>query len=187
MNDLILMAASQEMNEHGLKFTMKNVAQRLGISKKTLYQHFPSKDALISSVIEAHIADIASQQEELIAKGGEFEDVLKAAIILRPQRVADCSTNVREEIIKYRPQDWAKLLAFFDERARGLVCCLDCGKELGYIRPIHTEVAACMLYSIADGLFQQNFLEKNNLTFADAFKAAVDIFLYGIISKQTDL
>jgi AcrR family transcriptional regulator len=184
MNDQILMAASQEMNEHGLKFTMENVAQRLGISKKTLYQYFSSKDALISSVIEAHISDIAIQQEEIISKGGEFEDVLKAAIILRPQRVVECSPNVREEIIKYRPQDWAKVLAFFDERARGLVLCLDSGKELGYIRPIHTKVAACMLFSIADGFFQKNFLDENNLTFADAFKAAVDIFLYGIINKE---
>jgi hypothetical protein len=27
-------------------------------------------------------------------------------------------------------------------------------------------------------------LDENNLTFADAFKAAVDIFLYGIINKE---
>lgn len=184
MNDYVLMAASQEMNEHGLKFTMENVAARLGISKKTLYQYYSSKDALITGVIDVYIADITTQQQEVIAKGGNFDEIFRAVALLEPQKVCEFSPRLRAEIIKYRPADWKKIQSFCHGRAQDVIWYLEKGKEWGDVRSINSKVAACMIFSMAEGIFQKRFLEESNLTFSDAFEAAIDIFLYGIMNNQ---
>ena len=40
MRTRIMSAAMEEMNEQGTRFTMAMLAARLGISKRTLYEHF---------------------------------------------------------------------------------------------------------------------------------------------------
>ncbi|MFO1500152.1 MAG: helix-turn-helix domain-containing protein [Verrucomicrobiota bacterium] len=44
---------------HGFRtVTMDDLAAELGVSKKTLYAHFPSKDALVEAVIRAKFNDL---------------------------------------------------------------------------------------------------------------------------------
>lgn len=64
MNGRILSVTAQEMNLHGLKFTMDDIARRLGMSKKTLYKLFRSKDELVLSVIKV---GLDAQNEDQMA------------------------------------------------------------------------------------------------------------------------
>jgi TetR/AcrR family transcriptional regulator, cholesterol catabolism regulator len=53
MQDRILNKARELMFQTGVKHvTMDDLANQLGISKKTIYQYFKDKDALVSSVVE---------------------------------------------------------------------------------------------------------------------------------------
>ena len=53
--------------EHGVKFTMGELAERLGISKKTLYEQVHSKDELASRVTEHYFVAVARDQVDLRA------------------------------------------------------------------------------------------------------------------------
>ncbi|MGO8799542.1 MAG: TetR/AcrR family transcriptional regulator [Roseiarcus sp.] len=77
----ILDAAGALFHERGIAATtMEGVAERAGVSKMTVYAHFPDKPALLSAVFERNIAamrladlaeqpDLASSLEELSAFG----------------------------------------------------------------------------------------------------------------------
>jgi AcrR family transcriptional regulator len=60
MQDRILNKARELMFQTGVKHvTMDDLATQLGISKKTIYQYYKDKDALVSSVVENELANHA--------------------------------------------------------------------------------------------------------------------------------
>ena len=64
MRDKIIDATVEEFKQNGLKFTMNDLAKRLGISKKTIYTVFESKQAVLVAVADRYAADLNSMQEE---------------------------------------------------------------------------------------------------------------------------
>ncbi len=60
MQERILNKACELMFQTGVKHvTMDDLATQLGISKKTIYQYYKDKDALVSSVVEFELANHA--------------------------------------------------------------------------------------------------------------------------------
>ena len=60
MRDKIIDATVEEFKQNGLKFTMNDLAKRLGISKKTIYTVFESKQAVLVAVADRYAADLNS-------------------------------------------------------------------------------------------------------------------------------
>ena len=54
MRDKIIDATVEEFKQNGLKFTMNDLAKRLGISKKTIYTVFESKQAVLVAVADLY-------------------------------------------------------------------------------------------------------------------------------------
>ncbi len=66
MGERILEAAESLLIRQGIRATtLDQVVARLGISKKTLYDHFPSKDALVEAVLTRFLDRMESQVTEL--------------------------------------------------------------------------------------------------------------------------
>ena len=63
---LILEAARAHFFSHGFRsVTMDDLADELGISKKTLYAHFPSKIALLEAVLADKFAGVEAKLKEV--------------------------------------------------------------------------------------------------------------------------
>ena len=60
MREKIIDATVEEFKQNGLKFTMNDLAKRLGISKKTIYTVFESKQAVLVAVADRYAADLYS-------------------------------------------------------------------------------------------------------------------------------
>ena len=61
MRDKIIDATVEEFKQNGLKFTMNDLAKRLGISKKTIYTVFESKQAVLVAVWHRADPDLSAQ------------------------------------------------------------------------------------------------------------------------------
>src|SRR6266571_9460443 len=62
----IVEAARAHFFSHGFRsVTMDDLAEELGVSKKTLYAHFPSKIALLEAVLADKFADVEAKLEEI--------------------------------------------------------------------------------------------------------------------------
>ncbi|EAX48808.1 transcriptional regulator, TetR family [Thermosinus carboxydivorans Nor1] len=183
MKERILAAAAQEMNERGVKFTVDAVAARLGISKKTLYQYYPSKDALIAAIIDAALADMVAQKEQILASAEPFPRLLAAVLTVRPKLFGKINDWVMEDIKKFRPQEWQKIERYRREHTAVVMNLLEAGKREGFIRPIHSRVAAQMLLGAVGELLDYRFLAENNLSLSEALDAVTDVFLNGVLTK----
>ena len=65
--DVILLAAAQVFEAHGYAAgTTNRIAERAGVSIGTLYQYFPSKEAIAVALLERHIADTDRRLHEWV-------------------------------------------------------------------------------------------------------------------------
>lgn len=187
MKDKILMTAAQEMNNRGIKFTIDQVATKLSISKKTIYQYYPSKERLIAGIVDMALADVKSQASAILADvDGDFTERITDLLLLEPRKFGKTNDWVMEDIKRFRPLDWEKIEAFKYEQMLVISRFLEEGITLGIVSDINTKVAARLLRGACYELSQYDFLVDNNLDFTQARQVLTDIFLHGILKRPLD-
>ena len=65
--DRILLAARDAFARQGIDVSVEEIAARAGVGVGTLYRRFPTKDALVEAVFEAHLDQIAEAAERALA------------------------------------------------------------------------------------------------------------------------
>lgn len=183
MKNRILDAAARELNARGIKFTMNAVANRLGIAKKTLYLHFPSKEAMVAGVINATLEDIDQQRKSILAKDMTLAERFAAVLTVKPKRFGDLNESMLGDIRRSYPGEWVKIEKFHCQQLAVILDLLDKGKSTGDIRLVNSHVAALMLMGAVGRLLEQDFLAEQNLTISDALKEITDLFLNGVLNK----
>lgn len=69
MKEEIVKRALNDFMQYGFKtFTMDDLASKMGISKKTLYEHFPSKQDLVEAVLD-YALDMSCKNVEAFVQG----------------------------------------------------------------------------------------------------------------------
>lgn len=78
----ILDVASDLFYREGIRaISMDTIVERSGLSKATLYRHFPTKDELIAAYLEAHDHHIWEHFDEAVAKHEGFPKAQLIALI----------------------------------------------------------------------------------------------------------
>lgn len=67
MKDKIIRASIEGLRNEGLKFSVDLLANKLKISKKTIYKYFPDKETLSIALYETYYSDVFEQAKELIS------------------------------------------------------------------------------------------------------------------------
>lgn len=89
---LVLAAAAEEFDEHGLDASVADIARRAGVGKGTVFRHFPTKDDLTAAIVRDRIDGLSAIAEELLTApdpGGALYEFLLAAA--RQQQERDLS------------------------------------------------------------------------------------------------
>jgi AcrR family transcriptional regulator len=132
----ILKGADELFCRFGIKnVTMDDIARHLGVSKKTLYQHYEDKNKIVVSVIENGMGE-----HEL--KFCEFEKASKNAIeeILHTMHYmssvfATVNPNVFYDMQRYHPEAWQIFRKFKEEKVlHQIIRNLEKGREQGLYR-----------------------------------------------------
>lgn len=68
MKDRIIRESIESLRQEGLRFSVDTLAERLNISKKTIYKYFPTKEALAIALYQRYYADLKVQAGRLAAE-----------------------------------------------------------------------------------------------------------------------
>jgi hypothetical protein len=110
MQDRILNKARELMFQTGVKHvTMDELANQLGISKKTIYHYFKDKDALVSSVVENELTnhELFCNQSVMAADNAVHEIFLLMKVI--QEMFNRMNPLALFEIEKYYPDAYEKI------------------------------------------------------------------------------
>ena len=186
MRTRIITAALAEMDEHGVRFTMSNLAARLGISKRTLYEHFDSKEVLVEAIVDAIITDLQVQRLEILNNPDLcVREKLIRMLKVRSQLSTDVNDRVKMELGVQYPGLLKKARKAKEEQWAILEGVLQDGIAAGYFRPIFVPVLHRLLQGAIHEIMDYNYLLENKTSFDEMIGHITDIVLYGIIARDT--
>lgn len=149
----ILEAATRRFAHFGMaKTTMSEIAKDLNFSKALLYYYFPDKNSLYSAVFEYVIDKMIEEIEEVIDRGGNFEEIMMYSIDMRV-KIINQYYNLFEYTMKMVKELPDELERVFKESYLREVEIIEKILQLGVdAREIHVddlnETARILLYSL---------------------------------------
>lgn len=185
MEEKIILAAIEEFSRQGLKFTMDDVAKNLGMSKKTLYTVFKSKDELLTAVADYCFADIKrSEQEILLDPNMDIVDKIRSIIIVLPERYKNIGLSSLYQLKEKAPNVYQRVEHYLQTDWDATIALLTSGMAQGKIRKVSVPVLKSMIESTIAEFFSSNVLLEAGLTYEEGLDQMIDIIMSGLIIKE---
>ena len=182
----ILDAARVHLFTYGYSaFTMDDLAAELGMSKKTLYVHFPSKDALVEAILSRFVAEVRSSADALFTdKTLSFTAKLHRFSEAMVQRFTRMGPHVFRDLQRSAPHIYRKIEELrhnniphvFGQLVRQ-------GQAAGMVRAdIDPDFAIEFWRPAIQSLMHPDTLERLKLQPDQMFTKAVDLFFHGLLT-----
>jgi AcrR family transcriptional regulator len=185
MRTRIMSAALAELDEHGVRFTMSNLAARLSISKRTLYEHFESKEVLVESIVDDIIADLRVQRLAIVNNPDlDLKEKLIKMLTVRSRVFADVNDRVKLELGSQYPGLCKKAHKSQEEQWDVIDAVLKEGIRDGCFRPIFVPVLRKVLQGAVNEIIDYDFLLQQRTSFDEMIGHITDILIYGIMAPE---
>jgi len=187
VKERILQKAEEMFFRYGVKsITMDDIARELGISKKTIYLHFPDKDDLVYQVVGREMEKDKCEYEVLDnSEANAIEKLIQASEMMRHTLVT-VNPRLLYEIQKYHPRAWQHFEGHMQDFAlTGITKDLRQGIEEGLFRaeldvPV---VARLRLKQIEIG-FDNQLFPPEQFSLLRVQIEMLDHFVRGIVTKR---
>lgn len=99
--------------QYGFKsVTMDDIAKHLGMSKKTIYQHFSDKDELVNILIESRLTSQDCVMRESAKKAKDAVHELLLQLTTMNESLGNLNPKMFYDLQKYHPKAWLHFRAF---------------------------------------------------------------------------
>lgn len=107
--DVVLDALEARVAEHGIRsVVMSQLARELGMSTKTLYRLFPSKDAMLMAMVERWSARLVAAQDRRIRSSMSAEERVRTAVRHLSAWRAKFAEDFWVDLEADHPEVWAR-------------------------------------------------------------------------------
>jgi AcrR family transcriptional regulator len=167
--------------------SMDRIASSLGMSKRTVYQVFPSKEALFREVMDSFIASTLTIVDGLVKdKSLDFEEKLQRLMeMVGTQLTRICQPLVEDMRVRF-PDIWQKVHAMrariIDEYWGKL---MNEGQRKGVFRKdVDHRLVALMLLNAVQGIMTPEVLAEQDFSAAAAFAGIMRVLIQGIVVSE---
>ena len=168
--------------------SIDDICRELGMSKKTFYVYFESKDALIEQMLQANLDYIVGKMEELV-KLGDFRLIVRRFL----KRQETEKNDVRRvpqlvyDLKKYYPRQLAQFQQqTFEQNKRYIAQYLELGVAQGLVRANLNIDLVAVIFARIHNEAMRNFeeIETSGYNMHQMGHATLDIFVRGILSEE---
>ncbi|AJO80111.1 TetR/AcrR family transcriptional regulator [Pseudomonas sp. MRSN 12121] len=151
--EAILQAAITEFRASGFDITsMDKIAATAGVSKRTVYNHFPSKEELFTEILHKLWASIRARSDILYQPGLTLREQLRALLLAKLQLLADHNfldlARVAIAATLHSPERAQYMVARMGEREEGLMVWIRAAAADGRLKPLDPDFAAQQLHGM---------------------------------------
>ncbi|AMT90373.1 TetR/AcrR family transcriptional regulator [Pseudomonas glycinis] len=145
--EAIIQAAIAEFRAHGFEITsMDKIAATAGVSKRTVYNHFPSKEELFAEILNQLWARIIAEPSVSYDREQPLHEQLRLMLREKVQMMADENflTLARVAIAAtiHSPERAQNMIERMGEREEGLTVWIRAAQADGRLKPVDPEFAA---------------------------------------------
>jgi len=173
------------IQQKGLSFTISDLAKSLGTSKRTIYQHFSSKDDIIDSIIENLTLQIKNKEEEILHdKSLNLLKKITQVLICVPEEFNTMDIRLLVDLKRLHYNQWVKIDEFLKQEWDLVIKLMEEGIKTGVIREINLQLFVELYLGAINQIYQPNFSLNTKLTMSEILKSVIDILLNGISRKK---
>ena len=149
----IVQAAISEFRTSGFEITsMDKIAATAGVSKRTVYNHFPSKEELFAEILHQLWASISAQSEIIYRSDLPLREQLEKVVRAKLQLLADDNfldlARVAIAAAIHSPERAQNMVARLGEREEGLTLWIRGALADGRLKPVDPEFAATQMHGL---------------------------------------
>lgn len=188
VKEYIVEEADKLFCQFGFKsVTMDDIAKHLGMSKKTIYQHFSDKDELVNILIEEKLRLQDCAMDFCASKAENAVEEIFFAITTIHELLSSMNPKLFYDLQKYHPKAWLSFRAF---KEKNLGKCIQLNLERGisegfYRSEINTDILAQMRLEQVDLLFtHSDHYTMNKYNLVQVMVEITEHFLYGICNAN---
>jgi hypothetical protein len=183
----IVLGARELFFRHGLKsITMDDIASQLGVSKKTIYQYYKEKDALINEITAQEIGAHDQEMQHIRKQSKDSIEEILLAMKSVSQMMNRISPAVFYDMQKYYPKSWdifrdfkmATMTDYVEENLkRGI-------KQELYRKELNIKIMARLRIEEVELGYNALAFPPDKFNITEVQIAMLDHFLHGIVTLK---
>lgn len=184
LKEHIINQADKLFCQYGIKsVTMDDIARHLGISKKTIYQHFRDKNAIVVDLMRSKMDNQVCVMEECIGISENAVHEVFLAVTEMGQLLSNINPMLFYDLQKYHPEAWQFYVIFREKKLFGVINNnLKRGMAEGnYRQKINPEILTWMRIGQIDTVFSQTTY-PGHFNISALMTEITEHFLYGVCS-----
>lgn len=179
--------AYEKFSQFGFKrVTMDEIAAELGISKKTVYKHFESKEAILEELVDQRLRRAEAAFKALLSESGPVDERVKKLGEMFPRFVDPDWQRLLADVAHTVPSVSKKIqsiLAYFITKVAPAI--LKEGQKEGSVRKdLNIDLFTLAYLGAAKELFNSDFLQKHPVTEEVLPKQLLKLFLEGVLVRK---
>lgn len=185
--EAILQAAIAEFRSSGFEITsMDKIAATAGVSKRTVYNHFPSKEALFAEILNRLWHSITAEQDVSYSCEKPLREQLQALLQAKLRMLADENfldlARIAIAATIHSPERAQDMVGRMGEREEGLTAWIRLAQADGQLKPVEPAFAAQQMHGLLKtfAFWPQISMGQPSLTEDEqihVIESALDMFL----------
>lgn len=182
----ILEQGFETITQDGLRFfTVESLAARIGMSKKTIYKFFPTKEILIEKIFDFFTGMIKRKLKQIVNSDADPIEKYTKIMNFVMNKISQVSMDKVVEVKSRYPIVWKKIETFRQGLTQDFATIFIETQEKGFARKdIDMNIVATIYMNIVNSTFQPEFFLKNNLAPVDTINLFVNLITEGMFTKK---
>jgi AcrR family transcriptional regulator len=186
IKERIILAYSEMATQQGFyRISMEELSIRAGVSKRTIYRYFESKEDIIEAVIDNFLSSVGTEIDEVLSTGAEPEEIL-SSIMNVFYRVGRTIINpiVMRDLRTHYPHFWKKIDVYRMSRVHHVIQAILQENRAATIRDYDSCIITALVISSIQTILNPEFILSNNLSFEGTVLQLIEFFKHGLLKEQ---
>ncbi len=180
LKEKIIDAVIELFNEKGLKFTMDDVAKRIGISKRTIYTVVEDKEELFIDTVNTVFDSIKQSEKEILEEDLDTLIKLRKLLIILPERYKTMNFKQFYAMKEKYPRIYSKIEDRLETDWDATFRLMEQAMEEGKIRKINLSVFRAVFTGTIEFYLSRPILAEEGMPYQDALNQMLDILFEGV-------
>jgi len=187
LHERILLFASDQFMRLGFsKVTIEEIASGLGMSKKTVYKFFPSKEDLLRAGVRFILNGIGRKIDEIVSSPKPVTEKLADIMMLVGRQIGKISRLNTMNLQKVAPEVWKEIETFRREQILSKIGRLieQGRKEKVFREDLNEQVFILILVHSVQGIITPDVLAQAPFSAEEAFKTVIKTIFEGALTDE---
>ncbi|MDQ0194736.1 TetR/AcrR family transcriptional regulator [Paenibacillus wynnii] len=185
MKERIIQVTMEEIMQRGVKFSIRDIASHLGISTKTIYQYFESKEQIIGHIVDQSIKEMREAERKLIDDRSLTiqQKVMKALVVL-PHGFVFHDIRTLHELKQRYPKQWREVDEYVNHGWENIRQLVKEGTTEGVFRPFDLELFIQVYIGALYHMMDYHVANRIELSLEKTLAQMVEFLMLGINKSE---